>query len=381
MSAIRSERVREFRGVDVAVLGGGPAGAATALLLARAGLRVLLLEKTRYEGLRPGEMLAPSAQARLEVLGVWDSFQEAGHLPVAGLVSVWGGAEPCEQDFLFLPHGRGWQLDRTRFDIALAEAARQADATVITGVSVLQITPETPGGWSLVFSPSETEIVHTTARFLVWATGRASGGMLRRESHRLVYDRLVGIAGAYSPPVSAGVRDHRTWIEAFEEGWWYSAVHPDGGLLVVAMTDRDLWPASPAAWPDYWSAVLSRTVLTQERVADHFPMGALRLVAANSYLRRPIAGPAHLVLGDSAATRDPLAGQGILRALDAALHAAPAISGHLAGDWTALKRYSDQVYEEYSGYLQRRRDYYLQEQRWLSSPFWARRTRFDLARG
>ena len=85
---------------DVIVAGGGPGGATTALLLARAGVNTLLLDPSL--GLRTrkiGETLPPVANGLLVRLGLWESFRKQHHLPSDGIASVWGTAEPRVNDF------------------------------------------------------------------------------------------------------------------------------------------------------------------------------------------------------------------------------------------------------------------------------------------
>ena len=79
---------------DVAILGGGPAGAATALELRRcdAGLRVALIEKSDCSAFRVGETLPPPARRLLEVLRVWDAFPECGAAESYGMRAAWGSA-------------------------------------------------------------------------------------------------------------------------------------------------------------------------------------------------------------------------------------------------------------------------------------------------
>jgi len=65
---------------DVVVLGGGPAGCATALFLARAGIsRVLLVESTRHRDFRVGESVPPDIRILLDELGLWDEFLTENH--------------------------------------------------------------------------------------------------------------------------------------------------------------------------------------------------------------------------------------------------------------------------------------------------------------
>jgi len=98
---------------DVVILGGGPAGSATALGLKRsdATCRVALIEKTDYSGLRIGETLPPPARQPLTELGVWDAFLRRSPLESPGTRAAWGSARCHENEFIFSPYGRGWHLD------------------------------------------------------------------------------------------------------------------------------------------------------------------------------------------------------------------------------------------------------------------------------
>src|ERR1700735_1659026 len=79
------------RQVDVVLMGGGPAGSATALLLGKAGLSTLILNPApKYS--RLGETLPAAAAPLLRHLGVWNSFCEQDPSRLGGLASAWGGS-------------------------------------------------------------------------------------------------------------------------------------------------------------------------------------------------------------------------------------------------------------------------------------------------
>jgi 2-polyprenyl-6-methoxyphenol hydroxylase-like FAD-dependent oxidoreductase len=101
---------------DVAVIGGGPAGAAAAMTLAKLGLRTTLLESRVAPVWKIGETLAPESRQILLALGVWNQFEKGGHLPSVGNCSVWGSDDILFKDFIFNRHGCAFQLDRARFE-------------------------------------------------------------------------------------------------------------------------------------------------------------------------------------------------------------------------------------------------------------------------
>lgn len=351
---------------DVAIAGGGPGGAATAISLLNQApsLSVVLIEATRYEGYRVGETLPPPARPILEHLRVWESFKSQGHDEAHGTSAAWGDANPHDNDFFFMPANIGWHLDRTAFDAMLANEAHRRGATLILDTRV-RGAKRTGKGWWLQLSNGDA----MAARFVVDATGSAA--LARGFGARFVEeDCLVGIGGLFD----CCNGDPRTLVEAFEHGWWYTAGLPASRRIVVCMSDADVARRMRLHERKEWRRMLTTmpnigATVEKSEVAEH-----VIIRSASSRRLEPATGDSWLAAGDSASRFDPLSSQGIVKALRSGIFASYAITDLLErGDQDGLKRYNRYVFEEFKSYTEIRRKYYREEKRWPASEFWQRR--------
>jgi 2-polyprenyl-6-methoxyphenol hydroxylase-like FAD-dependent oxidoreductase len=98
-----------------------------------------------------------------------------------------------------------------------------------------------------------------------------------------------------------------------------------------------------------------------------------KVVYAPSGRSPRIFGQNWLLVGDSASSYDPLSGRGIFKALHQAKSAAGAIDLALRGDADAMQSYATLVEREFESYRAQRRQFYLDERRWVHHPFWKTR--------
>ena len=156
-------------------------------------------------------------------------------------------------------------------------------------------------------------------------------------------------------------------IEAIDNGWWYSAPLPGERTVFAYMTDSDLWKASR------WGELLKGAPLTSERASSSGIRSPIRVVSAASMLRRPVAGPNWIVVGDAAFAADPLSGQGIYKALETGLRSAAAVARAFEGDTSGMAEYESWTVESFRSYLTVRHQFYSSVDRWPRSLFWQRR--------
>jgi flavin-dependent dehydrogenase len=351
-----------MKSLEVAVIGGGPAGAVTALRLARRGVDVGLYEPPAYERTRMAETLPPSINPLLHELRVWAGFQALGALPSYETTAVWGADEVSATSFLFSPYGNGWHVDRARFDRMLSIAAKQSGAAVFP--AKVRRVRSASGGFDIDAEiPARAEVV-------VDATGRAARISRGFGARHIRSDRLVCAARLF--PARTGELPGDTFVEAVEHGWWYAAPLPDGRRLVACFTDAPIAARTALGTADGWAAAAAATGHLRQFVTAP-AAGPVRVVTAAGHRLHPCAGPGWLAVGDAALAMDPLSSGGVTSALRTASAAADALS---AGDGSS---YAELVDEFASAYSRQYAEVYGWETRFPRAEFWqARRTQAPL---
>ncbi len=360
---------------DVAVIGGGPAGSAAAIGLARSGARVVMAHAAARTTGNAGETLPPAARPLLRDLGLWPSVTSGAHRPAFANESAWGSDSVARTDFTRDPNGHGWHVDRGLLDGSWREVARNAGARVMDGARVDTLA-RCNGEWHIGLRANESAF-SVRAGWVIDCTGRTSAIATHLGLRRSHDDRLVAAVATLARRGEATVDrcDSVTFVESTPDGWWFTAEAPAGRRTLVYFTDFSEPSARAATSSPGFTALWDRTPHLRERVPPAswtIESGPTLRPAGSTRLCQP-AGIGWLAAGDALMALDPISSQGLLTAVYTGYRAAEAVCAGQGDAGDAAAQYAERAREIYRAYRDARYRCYADEQRWPAHGFWRSR--------
>jgi flavin-dependent dehydrogenase len=325
--------------VDVAVIGGGPAGAAAAALLAEAGHRVVLAERTRFPRFHIGESLLPHSLPVLARIGALPAVEAIG---VTKFGADFTDVDGASRDVRFTRALRpgppnAFQVKRAAFDAVLLDAARDKGATVLEETAVRAVDLDWPDGVRLELQPAGGQHRWIEARQVIDASGR--DGLIARKLGLRSPNRHHQSAAVFSHfedvPRHDGERAGHVSIYWFDQGWIWFIPLPDDQMSVGAVCTTDYFKSRTEALDAFLDHTLARAPAAAARMRQARRIEPVRAASNYSYGAGAMSGPRHVLIGDAVAFIDPVFSSGVHLALHGAALAADLVHARLTAPDTA----------------------------------------------
>ncbi|HET9225967.1 MAG TPA: NAD(P)/FAD-dependent oxidoreductase [Thermoanaerobaculia bacterium] len=321
---------------DILIIGGGPAGATTGLVLAREGWRVLLLERSSFPRFHIGESFLPRNMALIKELGLEEKLLKIPQVEKRGAEFLLGHGRDEGSLYWFtdvLHHGEtvSFNIERAPFDAMLLDAAREAGVEVREEQAVKKILRLEDGSVEVL-----TDAGVISARWLVDASGQSTLlgkhlGIRKVLPHR----RKVAYFGHFENVARRpGPEGGFIVIVMSEEAWFWLIPLDETRTSVGAVFHADQAKAVGLPPEQMLPWAIERCPAVKERMAAAvYPDGpsGYHVLADFSYRCSPYAGPGYFLVGDAAVFVDPIFSTGVCMGMMSGVEAGRGITALLRG--------------------------------------------------
>lgn len=301
---------------DTIIVGGGPGGSTAGALLARAGQKVLVLEKETFPRFHVGESLLPFGNDVLKASGAWPKIQAAGFVPKLG--AEFGlGNEATMQRFWFSKsltpeHGQTFHVERSKFDEILLRHAADCGCDVRQGCAA-KTMQEDAAGVRVAFADKQGER-EARARWFIDASGRDTflGRVMQVPRESLPVPKRIAVYAHFTGVFrNEGEAAGHIVIMRLKDGWfWFIPISAEKTSvgMVRALDDLKQSGHDVGEWFTRTvadSAGLSRRMEGSVRVSDFFT------TSDYTYRYQTLASERSLMVGDAGGFLDPIFSSGV----------------------------------------------------------------------
>ncbi|MFL6202020.1 MAG: NAD(P)/FAD-dependent oxidoreductase [Thermoanaerobaculia bacterium] len=340
----------------VLVIGGGPAGSMSGILLGREGVDVTVCERDKFPRYHIGESMLPGIIPLLKFVDLFEQID-------ATMLKKYGAWFKMKAD---LPPGvirwgdlsannYTWNVNRAQFDDMLLRHAERAGAKVFEETRITQLERNGDGFRAASWERNDGTKGRIEFDYLIDASGL--NGLIANHYHkdRVFQENFANVAiGGYwdnwqEYDDTRGIHiQGAPFAESFNDGtgWLWSIPIPPGKLSVGVIMHVDRFKAIKddyASIEELYLSEIARSTETKAELAGATQIDQVRVWRDYSYASDRFSGKNYRLAGDAAAFIDPLFSQGIHMALLGGLSAAATLCSTMRGEWdeAAMSEYHD----------------------------------------
>jgi flavin-dependent dehydrogenase len=327
---------------DVLTIGGGPAGAAAAALLAEQGHSVLVLEREKFPRYHVGESLIPFTFYPLERLGLIPSMRQSAFVKKFSVQFVAPSGKASQPFYFFTRYDREtvaqtWQVLRSEFDLLLLDNARAKGAQVLEESTVTELLWDGDRVIGARVRARNGRISDHFARVTLDCSGKEAFAAVRN-GWRQKDPQLNKLAvwtyyeGALREP---GLDAGATTVAFIpEKGWfWYIPQHRDRVSVGVVAEPKYLTRDRVKDPALIFQREIEQNAWIKQHLAPGRQTGPYYLTSEYSFHSRHCGTDGLLLAGDAFSFLDPVFSSGLMLALKSGVLAADAIhAGITEGD-------------------------------------------------
>ena len=336
---------------DVLIIGGGPAGASTAAILAEHGHKVLVLEREKFPRYHIGESLIPFTYGPLERLGVIPKMKSSGFTKKFSVSFVQPDGRKSVPFYFHTRYdvntiAQTWQVTRAEFDVMMLDNAREKGAEVREETTVTKLLKNDSGRViGVEIQDREGQRQPLFAKLVVDASGKEAFAS-NREGWRVgdPYLNKVAVWTYYKGSKREAGMDEGATTIAFvpEKGWfWHIPLHDDRVSVGVVAEGKYLTRGGVRDPKEIFQREIGENKWIEEHLSAGICEGEYWLTSEYSRYSKFGASPGLLLVGDAFAFLDPVFSSGVMLALKSGVMAGDAIHAALAAKDVSPERFAD----------------------------------------
>jgi flavin-dependent dehydrogenase len=330
---------------DAIIIGGGPAGATSATLLAQNGHRVLLVEKTTFPRYHVGESLMPFCWFTLNRLGVIDRMNAIGFTRKHSVQFATTDGKISAPFYFFQhfdhPAATTWQVERKDFDLMLLENARSHGVDIRENTTALDFLKHGGRISGIRARTGDEDPFEATAPITLDCTGRDA--LYQRKHGTRRRDPMLNKVSIWTLFQDAkrdpGLEEGATTIAYLPGGGWFWNIPLRNGVVssgIVAERDYLYRPGETRDPAEIFTREIENNAWVKEHLSAGRQFGEYWVTGEYSYRAEHCASDGLVLVGDAFAFLDPVFSSGVFLALKSGEMAADAAHAALEkGDTSA----------------------------------------------